>query len=66
VLGMANIDADFAEAQLKEFVLYWRDRNEIHRSWNTKFLQHVKYKWAQQAQAGQSLLDKFTDRSWAE
>jgi hypothetical protein len=66
VLAMANIDPDFADTQLKEFVLYWRDRNEIHRSWNTKFLQFVKFRWAQQAQAGQSLLDKFTDRSWAE
>jgi DnaT DNA-binding domain len=66
VLAMANIDVEFADALLKEFVLYWRDRNEIHRSWNTKFLQFVKFRWAQQGQAGQSLLDKFTDRSWAE
>ena len=66
VLAMANIDADFAEAQIKEFVLYWQDRNEIHRSWNTKFLQHGKYKWAQRSQVGKSLLDKITDRSWAD
>ncbi|HTR00658.1 MAG TPA: DnaT-like ssDNA-binding domain-containing protein [Candidatus Acidoferrum sp.] len=66
VLAMANIDPDFAEAQVKEFVLYWQDRNEIHRSWNTKFLQHVKYKWAQQSQVGKSLLERITDRSWAD
>lgn len=66
VLAMANIDAAFAEAQVKEFVLYWQDRNEIHSSWNTKFLQHVKYKWAQQSQVGQSLLSRITDRSWAD
>ncbi len=66
VLAMANIDADFAEAQVKEFVLYWQDRNEIHRSWNSKFLQHVKYKWAQQSQVGLTLLERITDRSWAD
>jgi hypothetical protein len=27
VLGMANIDPTFAEAQVQEFVLYWQDRN---------------------------------------
>jgi hypothetical protein len=66
VLAMANIDADFAELQVGEFVLYWQDRNEIHRSWNSKFLQHVKYKWAQQTQVGKTLLERITDRSWAD
>lgn len=67
VLAMANIDLDFALAQLPEFILYWQDRKEAHGSWNTKFLQHVKYKWAQQMQpAGQPLLERLTDRSWAD
>lgn len=66
VLAMANIDVDFALAQLPEFVLYWQDRKEAHSSWNTKFLQHVKYKWAQHMQPGKPLLDKLTDRSWAD
>jgi len=66
VLSMANIDTDFAWAQLPEFILYWQDRNEVQSSWNTKFLQHVKFKWAQQMQPSQPLLDKLTDRSWAD
>ncbi|HHX83474.1 MAG TPA: hypothetical protein GX696_10895 [Pseudomonadaceae bacterium] len=66
VLAMANIDADFASNQLPEFILYWQDRNEAHASWNTRFLQHVKFKWAQQMQPNQQLLDKLTDRSWAD
>ncbi|HWK54795.1 MAG TPA: DnaT-like ssDNA-binding domain-containing protein [Hyphomicrobiales bacterium] len=67
ILEMAQIDPSYAEALLPEFILYWRDRNEIHASWNTKFLQHVKYRWAQQLQAPQgNVLDKMTDRSWAE
>lgn len=48
ILGMANIDRKFATEQLAEFVLYWLDSNQLHASWNTKFLQHVKYRWARQ------------------
>ncbi|MDR0780441.1 MAG: hypothetical protein LBF16_07065 [Pseudomonadales bacterium] len=68
ILALAQIDAAFAEALLPEFILYWRDRNEIHASWNTKFLQHVKFRWAQQLQSAQqgTVLDKMLDRSWAE
>jgi hypothetical protein len=65
VLAMANIDAEFAHAQVQEFILYWQDRNDIHASWNTKFLQHVKYQWAQHMQNSQPLLEKLADRSWA-
>ncbi len=46
VLKLANIDLEFARAQVPEFVLYWKDSNRLHSSWNTKFLQHVKYHWA--------------------
>lgn len=48
VLRLANIDLDFAQRQVPEFVLYWRDSNQVHSSWNTKFLQHVKFHWARQ------------------
>ncbi len=46
ILAMANIDADFARDLIPEFVLYWRDSGQLHRSWNSKFLQHAKFKWA--------------------
>lgn len=46
ILRLANIDHDFARQQVPEFVLFWRDTKQIHRSWNTKFLQHIKYQWA--------------------
>lgn len=46
VLVIANIDADFARSLIPEFVLYWRDKNELHHSWNTRFLQYVKYQWS--------------------
>ncbi|MDB6061322.1 MAG: hypothetical protein JWM78_1425 [Verrucomicrobiaceae bacterium] len=46
ILRMANIDIAFACEMLPEFILFWRDAGTPHRSWNTKFLQHVKYQWA--------------------
>lgn len=45
ILKLAGIDEAFARALLPEFVLYWRDSNEVHASWNSKFLQHVKHQW---------------------
>uniref|UniRef100_A0A2A5CHL9 DnaT DNA-binding domain-containing protein n=1 Tax=SAR86 cluster bacterium TaxID=2030880 RepID=A0A2A5CHL9_9GAMM len=73
VLAMANINEAFAREQIKEFILYWQDRKEAHPSWNTKFLQHVKYKWAHHLQSNlpstqqvQNTIERFTDRSWAE
>lgn len=55
IIKLANIDIDFARAQVKEFVIYWRDSKQIHSSWNTKFLQHVKYRWANQHQFNSQL-----------
>ncbi len=46
ILQLATIDSDFAQALMPEFVLFWKDAKTAHRSWNTKFLQHVKYHWA--------------------
>jgi hypothetical protein len=46
ILRMANIDLRFARELLPEFILFWRDAGTAQRSWNTKFLQHIKYQWA--------------------
>ncbi|MFK7730154.1 MAG: DnaT-like ssDNA-binding domain-containing protein, partial [Pseudomonadales bacterium] len=50
ILTLANIDANFARSLLPEFQLFWNDNKQMHASWNTKFLQHVKYQWARQHQ----------------
>jgi hypothetical protein len=81
ILKMSHIDAQFAWELLPEFVVYWKDSNQLYKSWNTKFLQHVKYQWAKRNEisthGGQqgtptkgrsrdrSLSDDLTDRSWA-
>lgn len=45
ILTMAHIDRHFAEQLVPEFVLYWRDSNQVHNSWNSRFLQYVKQQW---------------------
>ncbi len=46
ILRLSHIDEDFARALLPEFIVYWRDSNQVQTSWNSKFVQHVKYHWA--------------------
>jgi len=50
ILRLSHIDPAFAMTLVPEFILFWRDSNQLHTSWNTKFLQHVKYHWARQNQ----------------
>ncbi len=50
ILSLSHIDADFARSLLPEFIVYWRDSNQVKTSWNSKFLQHVKYHWAKRHQ----------------
>jgi hypothetical protein len=58
ILNLAHIDANFARSVLPEFILYWRENGGIHRSWNSKFLQHVKYHWAKRHQLEQRAYEK--------
>lgn len=51
VLRLAEIDEEFARAKVPEFVLYWRDSGQAHTSWNTRFLQFIKYSWARRPEA---------------
>lgn len=45
ILQLAHIPKEFAQALVGEFVLYWRDSNQVHNSWNSRFLQYVKQQW---------------------
>ena len=54
ILRLSHIDIEFARALLPEFIVYWRDSNQAHTSWNSKFLQHVKYHWAKRHQIEQT------------
>lgn len=48
ILQLAEIDEDYARSRIPEFVLYWRDSQQVKSSWNTVFLQFVKQDWARQ------------------
>lgn len=48
ILRLAEIDEAFARRKLPEFILYWRDSGQAQASWNTRFLQFIKYSWARQ------------------
>ncbi|MDF1764569.1 MAG: DnaT-like ssDNA-binding domain-containing protein [Oleibacter sp.] len=53
ILDMGHIPRDFATALVAEFVLYWRDANQVHNSWNSRFLQYAKQQWGKRlAQPG--------------
>ena len=54
VLRMSHIDTEFARELLPEFIVYWKDSNQAHTSWNSKFIQHVKYHWAKRHQLTQA------------
>lgn len=48
ILQLAEIDEDYARSKVPEFVLYWRDSQQVKSSWNTVFLQFIKQDWARQ------------------
>lgn len=69
ILTLANINIDFARSLVPEFVMYWRESNRVQSSWNSKFLQHVKYRWAQNHQMPSALntgINNEKDRSFSQ
>jgi len=78
ILAMAEIPRAFAQSEVANFVLFWSDSGKPQRSWNTRFVEHVKYKWQHQQSSPQvtqqhngdtrssSIVDTLTDTSWAE
>ena len=48
ILQLAEIDEKFARSRIPEFVMYWKDSQQVKSSWNTVFLQYIKQSWARQ------------------
>lgn len=46
ILQRAGIKPQFIQDAIPEFVLYWQERGDAHKTWNTKFIQHVRQQWA--------------------
>ena len=69
VLSLTDIPKEFANSTMAEFILYWKENGQSHNSWNSKFLQHVKFQWQKynqnQNSKGQNLMDKRIESSWS-
>lgn len=48
ILQLAEIDEAYARSKIPEFVMYWKDSQQVKSSWNTVFLQFIKQDWARQ------------------
>ncbi|MEH6639608.1 MAG: DnaT-like ssDNA-binding domain-containing protein [Porticoccaceae bacterium] len=46
ILLRADINRNFIEDSVPEFILYWRDRGTQSSTWNTQFIQHIRRQWA--------------------
>ena len=68
ILELTEIPRDFAESLIPEFIMYWKETGQALTSWNSKFLQHVKYHW-EKTNKGQTpqlskQIDKRIESSW--
>ncbi len=63
-----GVDPEFSQQQLEDFLLYWRERAEVHHAWDNKFRQHVLSRWRahQQALSEQRIVapSDALDRDW--
>lgn len=70
-LAESGVDELFAQSLVSEFVIFWRESNQMHNAWNAKFIAHAKQKWSQrlapEAQLTRdiSISQHLSDRSWA-
>lgn len=46
ILQRSGVEPQFIEDAIPEFVLYWSERGEAHKTWNSKFIQHIRQQWA--------------------
>lgn len=45
ILLRDHVDPQFIEDAIPEFVLFWRERGEVHKTWSSKFVSHVQRQW---------------------
>ena len=68
ILELTEITKEFAENAKPEFIMYWKETGQSLTSWNSKFLQHVKFHWektnkGQTPQISQQI-DRRIESSW--
>lgn len=45
ILTRDGVDPNFVEDAIAEFILYWSERGEAHKTWSSKFVHHVRMQW---------------------
>lgn len=48
VLELGGISLDFSKTKLKEFKIYWNERNQARDNWNILFLDYMRREWAKE------------------
>ena len=62
ILELTDIPKEFAKNAKPEFVMYWKESGQSLNSWNSKFLQHVKYHWEKTNRGHTPQLSKQIDK----
>jgi len=68
ILAKEGITYEFAMSHLSAFILYWSDRGDWASNWNTRFIEHVRYKAKSvgtQKSKDVAIAQQLVDRSWA-
>tara|TARA_B110000014_G_C20126496_1_gene600627 strand:+ start:58 stop:1140 length:1083 start_codon:yes stop_codon:yes gene_type:complete len=46
ILNKADIEDQFIEKYLHEFILYWIEKGDLSDTWNSKFIAYIRRQWA--------------------
>ena len=65
VLSLSEIDKEFADSCIKEFILYWQETGQSHNSWNSKFYRHVKFQWDKESENSKRNLNNSVEVNWS-
>lgn len=65
VLSLSEVDKEFADSCIKEFILYWQETGQSHNSWNSKFFRHVKFQWERGSKNSERNLNKIIEANWS-
>ena len=65
VLQRAGVDAEFINGLLDEFIIYWSEKSSALVSYNSKFIEYCRLKWAQHtAEIDTKSVPKIIDKNW--
>ena len=65
VLSRSGIDLAFIDGLVKEFIIYWKDRPSALVSFNSKFVEYARIKWAQKnAESDTKTMPSIIKKDW--